>query len=59
MIIFELITDSVPCLGEDWPRCVVGKQCVSPKKWCDYVVDCIDGSDEKNCSKFRTYLSLK
>lgn len=50
--IFGIITESLPCPGENWLRCVVGQQCVSPEKWCDYKVDCIDGSDEKNCSKY-------
>lgn len=47
-----MILASVPCHGEKWSRCKIGKQCVPMEKWCDYRVDCMDGSDEKNCGKF-------
>lgn len=47
-----MILASVPCPGENWSRCKIGKQCVPMEKWCDYKVDCMDGSDEKNCGKF-------
>ncbi|XP_037382568.1 prolow-density lipoprotein receptor-related protein 1-like [Talpa occidentalis] len=32
--------------------CRNGKECVSREKLCDGKQDCLDGSDEKNCSQF-------
>ncbi|KAG8509659.1 Low-density lipoprotein receptor-related protein 2 [Galemys pyrenaicus] len=32
--------------------CRNGKECVSREKLCDGEQDCLDGSDEKNCSQF-------
>lgn len=46
-----MISVSLPCSNNNWLRCKVGKQCVLPDKWCDYRVDCIDGSDEENCGE--------
>lgn len=31
--------------------CVTTGQCIDIKKYCDFNVDCTDGSDEWNCSK--------
>lgn len=33
-------------------KCKIGKQCVLSEKWCNFRVDCMDGSDEINCGKF-------
>lgn len=30
--------------------CFGGNQCVAQEKWCDSMVDCMDGSDETACS---------
>lgn len=46
-----MFIENVPCPNNTWPRCEIGKQCILPAKWCDYYIDCIDGSDEKNCSE--------
>lgn len=47
-----MISVNEPCPGPDWMRCKIGKQCLLSEKWCDHRVDCIDGTDEENCSKF-------
>lgn len=51
LVVFNMIIARVPCPGKDWRRCEVGRQCISPENWCNFIDNCIDGSDEKNCSK--------
>jgi hypothetical protein len=41
---------SVYCNPDDWFTCTDGKNCVWNKFQCDGDQDCLDGSDEKNCT---------
>lgn len=43
---FEL--DSSPC-GKDMFQCLTSRECIDKYQYCDYIVDCADGTDEIKC----------
>ena len=39
-------------------KCLTSGQCVLESLWCDFIVDCPDGSDEVNCGKCLEYMCV-
>ena len=37
-------------------KCLTSGHCVFESLWCDFIVDCPDGSDEVNCGKCLEYM---
>lgn len=43
------IVEHMTCKSSQW-QCHTG-QCIDKDRRCDFLRDCLDGSDEKNCGK--------